>query len=137
VYIAAALAGAVPLHDMEASTCAESFVATWVARFGMPAHLTSDQGRQFTSALWGLVCSWLGMQHHLTTAYHPQANGIVERCQRLKDVLSARLAGTCWPDHLSCVLLGLRAAPKEESGVSSAELLYGVPLTLSGKFVAA
>jgi len=128
---------AVPLRDMEAATCADAFIATWVARFGVPAHITSDQGRQFTSALWSHVCQLLGVQHHLTTAYHPQANGMVERSHRqLKDALRARLAGTSWPDHLPWVLLGLRAAPKEESGVSSAELLYGVPLTLPGQFLA-
>ena len=33
--------------------------------------------------------------------------------------------------------LGLRSAPKEESGVSSAELLYGSPLALPGQFIAA
>ncbi len=43
---------AVPLKDMEAATCADAFVATWVARFGVPAQLTSDRGRQFTSAIW-------------------------------------------------------------------------------------
>jgi hypothetical protein len=38
-------------------------------------------------------------------------------------------------DHLPWVLLGLRAAPKEDTGVSSAEMLYGLPLTLPGQFI--
>jgi hypothetical protein len=33
--------------------------------------------------------------------------------------------------------LGLRAAPKEDLGVSSAELAYGAPLTLPGQFITA
>jgi len=129
---------AVPLRDMEAATCADAFVATWVARFGVPGQLTSDRGRQFTSSLWAHVCQQLGIQHSLTTAYHPQSNGMVERCHRqIKDSLRARLAGARWPEHLPWVLLGLRAAPKEESGISSAEVLFGVPLTLPGQFIAA
>jgi hypothetical protein len=32
--------------------------------------------------------------------------------------------------HLPYVLLGLSAAPREDSGVSVAELLYGAPLSL-------
>jgi transposase InsO family protein len=129
---------AVPLTNIEAATCAEAFIASWVARFGVPAQLTSDQGRQFTSAVWARVSQLLGVEHITTTAYHPQSNGMVERIHRqLKDALRARLADHDWPLHLPWVLLGLRAAPKEDSGVSSAELLYGVPLALPGQFLTA
>jgi hypothetical protein len=38
-------------------------------------------------------------------------------------------------EHLPWVLLGLRAQPKEDSNVSSAELVYGNPLTLPGEFL--
>ena len=61
---------------------------------------------------------------------------MVERAHRqLKDSLRARLAGSEWPSHLPWVLLGLRAAPKEVSGISSAELVYGAPLTLPGELL--
>ena len=40
-----------------------------------------------------------------------------------------------WLEHLPWALLGLRAAPKEDSGLSSAELVYGAPLTLPGEFL--
>ena len=127
---------AIPLRDIDAATCADAFTAAWVARFGVPAVLTSDQGRQFISTLWGRLCEQLGVQHQLTTAYHPQANGMVERVHRqLKDALRARLAGAHWAQHLPWVLLGLHAAPKEDSGLSSAELLYGEPLVLPGQFL--
>ena len=50
----------------------------------------------------------LGAQLHHTTAYHPQANGIVERFHRqLKAALKARLVGPAWVDELPLVLLGL------------------------------
>ena len=59
---------------------------------------------------------------------------MVERSHRqLKDALRARTAGADWPSHLPWVLLGLRAAPKEDSSISSAELLYGAPLVLPGQ----
>jgi cleavage and polyadenylation specificity factor subunit 1 len=128
---------AVPLRNMEASTCADAFVAAWVARFGVPARLTTDRGRQFASGLWANVCQQLGVDHISTTAFHPQSNGMVERSHRqIKDALKARLAGAAWPDHLPWVLLGLRTAPKEDSGVSSAELVYLAPLTLPAQLAA-
>ena len=67
---------------------------------------------------------------------HPQANGLVERFHRqLKDALLSRLDNQDWPSHLPWVLLGLRAAPKEDCAISSAEMVYGEPLTLPGDFV--
>jgi hypothetical protein len=40
-------------------------------------------------------------------------------------------------DHLPWVMLGLRAAPREDSGVSAAELVYEAPLSLPGQFLTA
>ncbi len=58
----------------------------------------------------------------------------MERAHRqLKASLRARQAGAAWPAHLPWVLLGLRAAPKEVSGVSSAEAVFGQPLVLPGE----
>jgi hypothetical protein len=59
---------------------------------------------------------------------------MVERCHRqLKDGLGARSAANDWPDHLPWVLLGMGAAPKEDSAVSSEEMVLGDPLVLPGK----
>jgi transposase InsO family protein len=130
-------AEAFPLRSTTAADCAAAFTAGWVSRFGVPAHITSDRGVQFTSAFWAAVMGRLGIKHVMTTAFHPQSNGAVERFhRRLKDSLRARLAGAEWPQHLPWVMLGLRAAPREDSGVSAAELVYGAPLTLPGPLIA-
>ena len=77
----------------------------------------------------------LGTQVHHTTAYHPQSNGLVERFHRhLKSALRARLTGPNWTQELPWALLGIRTAPKEDLGCSSAELVYGAPLTVPGDF---
>jgi transposase InsO family protein len=93
---------AVMLKNIEASNCAEALIAGWVSRYGVPASITSDPGHQFSSAVWDALCSRLGIQHITTLAYHPQANGMIERAHRqLKDALCSRLAGAKWPQHLS------------------------------------
>ena len=125
---------AVPLTNITAETCADSFTTHWVARFGVPGTITTDRGSQFSGAVWECMCRTLGIRHIMTTAYHPQSNGLVERFhRRLKEALRARQCGDAWVDHLPWALLGIRSAPKEISGISSAEAVYGVPLALPGQ----
>ena len=128
---------AVPLKGTDTETCARALVFHWIARFGLPLDITSDRGSQFTSKLWTAIAKLLGTKLHHTTAYHPQANGLVERFHRhLKTSLRARLTTPNWLDELPWVLLGIRTAPKEDLHCSSAELVYGTPLTVPGDFVA-
>jgi hypothetical protein len=124
----------VPLKDVTADSCVEVFQSCWVSRFGSPRFITTDRGVQFTSAAWAAMCSRIGAEHIVTTAYHPQSNGLVERlhCQ-IKEALRAR--GGLWVEHLPWVLLGVRAAPKERAGVSAAEAVYGAPLAVPGQLV--
>ncbi len=78
------------------------------------------------------------VEHHLhrTTAYHPESNGMVERVhRRLKDALRARAAGPNWVADLPWILLGLRAQPREDTGRSAAEAVFGAPLVLPGQFL--
>ena len=120
---------------MDTTTIARAYVQNWVARFGVPQHMTSDRGPQFVSELWTAMSNLLGTELHPTTAYHPQANGLIERHHRdLKASLKCRLTGPNWVDELPWVLLGLRTAPKEDLGSSSAELVYGSPLAVPGDF---
>ena len=72
----------IPLTDMTAVICARAFLRHWVSRYGLPSDITSDRGRQFTSDLWSQLHEMLGVRSQNTTAYHPQANGLVERVHR-------------------------------------------------------
>ena len=129
---------AIPLSSTSSSDCARALFSSWISRFGVPIVITSDRGPQFISSLWCSLCALLGIERAPTTAYHPQANGLVERFHRqLKDALRSRLAGSNWFLHLPWVLLGLRIAPKEATQVSSAELVYGTTLTVPGEFLGA
>ncbi|XP_064475553.1 uncharacterized protein LOC135389435 [Ornithodoros turicata] len=72
----------------------------------------------------------------MTTAYHPAANGMVERLHRqLKAALCSQPEPTNWVDHLPWVLLGLRSSLKQDLNCSSAELVFGSPLRLPGDFL--
>ena len=125
---------AIPLQSTTATAVTDALVFGWVERFGMPQDLTSDRGVHFASKVWGVLMSRLGVCHHFTNDYHPQANGMVERAHhQLKDAPRSRLAGADWLTHLSWVLLGLRNALKEDSGISSADMVLGRPLLFPGQ----
>ncbi len=99
---------AVLLKDISTASCIEA----WVSRFGVLETVTSDWEAQFSAASWASFCERLGICHAMTMAYHPQANGLMERAHRqLKDALCARGAGSDWPSHLPWVLLGLHPRP--------------------------
>jgi hypothetical protein len=76
----------------------------------------------------------LSIKHVLTTVYNPHSNGMVDRVHRqIKDALQGE--APAWHCHLPCVLMGLHAAPKADSAVSSAELVTGLPLILPGQLL--
>lgn len=126
---------AVPMVDATAASCSAALLSGWVSRFGVPDHITSDRGPSFTSQLWTSMGELLGVGIHHTTAYNPEANGLVERFHRtLKAALMSRCRSTTWSSQLPWVLLGLRTAPKEGLGVSSAEMVYGDALVVPGEF---
>ena len=126
---------AVPMSDATSASCAAALLSGWIARFGIPEHITSDRGAVFTSQLWTSLGKLLGTSIHHTTAYNPEANGMVERFHRtLKAALMSRSTDSMWLPQLPWVLLGLRTTPKEGLEASPAEMVYGEPLIVPGEF---
>ena len=122
---------AVPISNISAKTVAQTFVSMWISRFGVPSTITTDRGSQFESLLWSKLMQLLGSKRIRTTAYHPIANGLVERFHRqLKGALKASADPSNWVDMLPIVLLGMRTSLKEDLGSSTAELVYGTTLRL-------
>lgn len=104
---------AIPLKDMSSETVTKALTTHWIARFGTPISITSDQGRQFESHLFRKLIEKFGIKHSRTTAYHPQANGIIERWHRtLKSSLMAS-GQQNWLETLPLILLGLRSTVRE------------------------
>lgn len=80
---------AIPLADISAETIVFTVYSGWVARFGVPSTIVSDQGRQFESSLFKEILKLSGINRIRTTAYNPSANGMVKRFYRtLKSAIS-------------------------------------------------
>lgn len=126
---------AYPLKDMCAETIAKKFISELISRFGVPSRITTDQGAQFESKLFSELTKLLGLHRIRTTAYHPQANGLVERFHRvLKAAIKCRGNTAHWSEDLPLILLGIRSAFKTDINCSPAEMVYGQPLRLPTDF---
>ena len=122
------------MQDATSISCAYALLS-WISRFGIPDHITSDRGTPFTSQLWTSLAALLGFTPHHTTSYHPESNGMVERFHRtLKAALMASCADDKWHYQLPWVLLGLRTTAKEDNDASPAERVYGQALVIPGEF---
>jgi cleavage and polyadenylation specificity factor subunit 1 len=73
---------AIPIADITADTVAHALLTGWISRFGCRQPITTDQERQFESQLFHSLARLCGIQPSRTTAYHPAANGFVERFHR-------------------------------------------------------
>ena len=126
---------AIPMKDMEANTVTRAFYDNWVARFGAPQVLTTDQGSQFESRLHQALLKLIGCQRIRTTPFHPQSNGMIERWHRSFKAAIMCHATPHWTRVLSTVLLGLRIHLRLDTNASPAEFLYGTTLRVPGEFV--
>jgi hypothetical protein len=69
----------VAVPNITTETLARAFVLDWVAVYGIPYFLLTENGTQFISKLFQTVCRLLGVDQLFTTAYHPSTNGQGER----------------------------------------------------------
>ncbi|MCP5046211.1 MAG: DDE-type integrase/transposase/recombinase, partial [bacterium] len=75
-------AAAEPMHYADALTVATTLANAWIFRYATPERLISDRGNCFISAIMAVLHKIFGIKKVLTTAYHPQGNGSIERFHR-------------------------------------------------------
>ena len=95
---------------------------------GLSAVITSDQGREFHNALNKQLMDEFGIQHRLTTAYHPQANGLDERFnQTLVNTLSKFVQENrqVWDEKLGEVVYAYNTAVQESTKHTPFEAMFG------------
>ena len=75
---------------IDSAALADLFFEEVVLRYGMPDGIVSDRGSVFTSSYWSSLCYHAQMKHRLSTAFHPQTDGLTERTnQALEQYLRA------------------------------------------------
>ncbi|KAH7719649.1 hypothetical protein AAVH_12899 [Aphelenchoides avenae] len=116
-----------PIVDQKATTVSTVFLNRVVAQHGAPSMVVTDQGRQFVGKIFADVATLFNFQHRTTTAYHQQANGMVERQnQTLAAMLSAYVnrQGDDWDKFLASVTFAYNTSVQASSRQSPFFLLY-------------
>lgn len=113
----------------------------YVSRWGAPARLLSDQGREFVNKVNDQMCKEFGIKRSVTSAYHPQTNGLDERTnQTLKQRLSKLVNEhqNNWCDFLEEVAYSIRTQKQSSTKYSPFYLMFGrnpnCPQNVSIKF---
>ena len=124
---------ACPLDNKTALAVADAFFQLIICRFGMPAVIHYDQGREFENHLMQELCLLLGSHKTRTTPYHPASTGLVEIFNRTLLMLLAMFAGEhqdYWDDLLPAVMMAYRSSVHESTGFSTYQLMFGEECTI-------
>lgn len=98
-----------------------------IYRFGCAKITMTDQGREFVNKVNRRLFKLTGTQHNISSAYHPQTNGLVERFNQTLQRSLVKMLGddqSKWDDHLDAVLFAYRTATQKSTKTSPFEIMY-------------
>ena len=96
-------------------------------RNGFPTTIVTDNGPQFTSALFTKFLKANGIEQVKASPYHPQGNGVVERMHGTLNSVIARSVDKKgnWAEIVPMCLYFLRCTPNRSAGISPFLLKHG------------
>ena len=117
-----------PCKNKSGLTAAKNLYNDFILKFGIPARILHDQGREFENKLFGTLEKFCGLIKSRTTPYHPQTNGTVERMNstllKMLRVLP-EADKTKWHLSVNQVLFAYNATKHDSTGFSPYYLLFG------------
>uniref|UniRef100_A0A8C6MBY8 Gypsy retrotransposon integrase-like protein 1 n=1 Tax=Nothobranchius furzeri TaxID=105023 RepID=A0A8C6MBY8_NOTFU len=119
----------VPLKSLPSSTETANLLIKHLFRLhGLPSEILSDRGPQFVSRVWSDFATHLGAKVCLTSGFHPQTNGQVERMNQeqeamLRCICASNPAG--WSSQLAWVEYAHNSHTSSSTGQSPFEVSLG------------
>ena len=128
----------IPTPDQSAEVCAAKVVNEFIARWGCPLSIHSDQGRNFESKIYQEMCQLLDIRKSRTSPRNPRGNGQTERFNRtLIKMIKAYLCGeqNNWDLNLGCLAGAYRATPSEATSLTPNMMTMGREVRLPTELV--
>ena len=98
-----------------------------LCRYGCTKVVISDQGREFLNRVSQALFTMTKTEHRISSAYHPQTNGLVERFnQTIQRSLVKYVNGNQndWDMKLEGVLFAYRTSQQKSTRLTPFELMY-------------
>ena len=122
-----------PLPDKTAASVVTAFSHHYVAKFGVPQVIITDNGGEFIAHVFGELCEQLGVCHKTTTAYNPQAQGAIERVHRsMKTAFRALEDPSAWASQLPFITLAINNLPCDNNFFTAHQMTFGQAANLPG-----
>ena len=102
-------------------------LTSFISTFGVPKIVQTDQGSNFMSRTFSHVLKQLRVEHHVSSAYHPESQGVLERFhQTLKSMLRSYCTELSqdWEEGLPWLLLAIWEVSQTSTGFSPNELVF-------------
>lgn len=107
--------------DLTAQELAALYLSHVFSKHGLPNNIVSDHGSEFTSSFWKEITTTLGIELHLSTAFHPETDGQTERVNQVLEQY-LRIYGNYrqsnWVQLLPLAEFAYNSAPHASTGVS-------------------
>ena len=126
----------VALENKEASTVTDAIFNNWLCRFGIPAELVTDQGKEFTANLCKLLWEKLDVIHSTTSPRHPQCNSQAEVANKtIAKYLAAFVDEQTldWEQYLPALMFSYNTSFHRAIKTSPFFLTYGIEPNLPGE----
>ena len=96
-------------------------------RYGCTKIMITDQGREFINNVNNVLLRRLGTEHRVSTAYHPQTNGLVEHYNQTLQRCLVKLVNkqqNNWDEFIDGVLFAYRTSEQKSTKFSPFELMF-------------
>ena len=96
-------------------------------RFGCCEVAISDQGREFVNKVKDELLRLTGTEQRVTSAYHPQSNGLTERFNQTLQASLLKVVNSSqsdWDEHLASILFACRTSLQKSTNHTPFEVMY-------------
>ncbi len=116
-----------PMKDATAENVVKFIYEGIICRHGCPKIIMSDRGTHFRNKLVNELCEKFEIKHKLSSPYHPQTNGLVERFNRTLCEALAKVSEkeNQWDEHIEQVLFAYRTTKHSTTKRTPFFMTYG------------